>query len=331
MLKTLEETRKKSWQDHVQKLVYTYNCIKHSTTGYAPYFFLFGQKPRLPVDLILEPSCKTTHQTHSKFVDDWKNQIGQAYQIAATNSSCRKHKDIARHDNKVPLTAVLEKGDRVLIRNLSERGGTGKMRSCSEDKVHLVIENLNSENIICKVQPESDLNRKIRTLDRNMLLSCDNLLDDFDWDTIGEDHTSNNKRKEDIKSKPSDKHTEIKDRVKNVTHNRSQGNKKKEVAYSDSETKSSTENEALKFTPKELKCLDQGKSKRELERDSRNERPGQQEDLDFTIGQAVALDPKSNVIPKRGRTKKIIQVKHGSAYRKREKLRRSERKGYCAK
>ena len=166
MLKTLEETRKKSWQDHVQKLVYTYNCIKHSTTGYAPYFFLFGQKPRLPVDLILEPSRKTTHQTHSTFVDDWKNQIGQAYQIAATNSSCRKHKDIARHDNKVPLTAVLEKGDRVLIRNLSERGGTRKMRSCSEDKVHLVIENLNSENITCKVQPESDLNRKIRTLDR---------------------------------------------------------------------------------------------------------------------------------------------------------------------
>ena len=54
------------------------------------------------------------------------------------------------------------------------------MRSCSEDKVHLVIENLNSENITYKLQAQSNLNRKIRTLDRNMLLSCDNLLDDFD-------------------------------------------------------------------------------------------------------------------------------------------------------
>ena len=47
---------------------------------------------------------------------------------------------------------------------------------------------------------------------------------------------------EDIKSKPVDTQTEIKDRVKNVTQNRSRGNKRKEVVYSDAETESSTEN-----------------------------------------------------------------------------------------
>ena len=55
-----------------------------------------------------------------------------------------------------------------------------------------------------------------------------------------------------------------------MTRNRSQGNKKKEVAYSDAETKRSTENEALKFTPKELQCLGQVKIKRELEKDNIN-------------------------------------------------------------
>ena len=54
--------------------------------------------------------------------------MSQAYKIASTNSSGRKRKDIAKHDSKGPLTAVLEKGDRVLISNLSERGGTGRMR-----------------------------------------------------------------------------------------------------------------------------------------------------------------------------------------------------------
>ena len=80
------------------------------------------------------------------------------------------------------------------------------MRPFWEDKMHVVIENLNSENITCKVQPENHLNGKIRTLHRNMLLSSDNLLDNFNWDIIGEDHTSNHKSKEDIKSKPSDTH-----------------------------------------------------------------------------------------------------------------------------
>ena len=99
--------------------------------------------------------------------------MSQAYKIASTNSSCRKHKDIARNDHKGPLTAVLEKSEGVLIKNLSETGGAEKMRSFREDKVHVVTENLNSENMTYKVQPENDLNGKICTLHRNMLLSCD--------------------------------------------------------------------------------------------------------------------------------------------------------------
>ena len=66
--------------------------------------------------------------------------------------------------------------------------------------------------------------------------------------------------------------------------------------------------------------MDQGKIKRELERDSRNEGSGQQEDVDFTTGQTADLDHKPNIIPKRGRTKKIIQVEDGSDYWEREKL-----------
>ena len=134
------------------------------------------------------------------------------------------------------------------------------------------------------------------------------------------DHISNHKIKEYIKSKPSDTNTQIKDRIKNVTHNRSRGSKRKEVAYSDAETKSSPENAALEFTHKELQCLDQGKIKRELERDSRNEGSVQQENVDFTIGQTAELDHKPNIIPKTGRTKKTMQVEDDSDYWEREKL-----------
>ena len=126
----------------------------------------------------------------------------------------------------------------------------------------------------------------------------DNLLDNYDWSIIGEDLISNHKSKKDIKSKPNDTHTEIQDRISSATHDRNQGNKRKEVA----ETKISTENEALEFTLKELQCLDEGEIKRELEKDSRNERSKQQEDVDFSIGQTVELDHKPNIMPIRGRT-----------------------------
>ena len=54
--------------------------------------------------------------------------------------------------------------------------------------------------ITYKVQRENDLNGKIRTLPRNILLLCDNLLHYYNWSIIGEDHISKHKSKEDIKS-----------------------------------------------------------------------------------------------------------------------------------
>ena len=96
MSMTLEKTEQKSWKDHVQSLVYAYNYTKHFTTGYVPYFILL-----LSVGLILDPTKKTAQKTHSKFVNDWRNQMSPAYKIASTNSSCRKCKYIARHDSSI--------------------------------------------------------------------------------------------------------------------------------------------------------------------------------------------------------------------------------------
>ena len=40
MLKALESTEKKTWKNHINKLVHTYNYIKDASTGHAPYFCL---------------------------------------------------------------------------------------------------------------------------------------------------------------------------------------------------------------------------------------------------------------------------------------------------
>ena len=86
MLKNLESTEKRSWKNHLNKLVDIYNCTRNSSTGYVPYFPLSGQKSRLPINLILFPTDDGNENLlHSKSVEDWKTQMSEAYLLAPQN------------------------------------------------------------------------------------------------------------------------------------------------------------------------------------------------------------------------------------------------------
>ena len=128
MLKTLVQENKTSRKDHLNKLVYAYNSTKHSTTGYSPFYLLLGRNPRLPVDLLLIQDTDET-QRQTLYIDKWKKAMEEAYNIAAERLSSRKEQDVKRLQKKIPSHTILQPGDRVLVRNLSERGGTGKIHS----------------------------------------------------------------------------------------------------------------------------------------------------------------------------------------------------------
>ena len=53
MLGTLEEHQKHDWKLFVAPLVHSYNATRHDSTGYSPFFLMFGRHPRLAVDAYL--------------------------------------------------------------------------------------------------------------------------------------------------------------------------------------------------------------------------------------------------------------------------------------
>lgn len=175
MLKTLTQEQKGKWHLHLQRMIHAYNCTRSDATGYSPFFLLYGRSPRLPVDILfnLKRPMLTQRKEIAKYVQEFRDSMQEAYTRAARASEKEASSRQRRHSNKIQA-AVLWPGDRVLVKNLSERGGPGKLRSYWEDMVHVVIKRMGNDSPVYEVQPESG-RRKSRVLHRNMLRQIDAL------------------------------------------------------------------------------------------------------------------------------------------------------------
>ncbi|KAK3754816.1 hypothetical protein QZH41_002132 [Actinostola sp. cb2023] len=144
MMRTLPEQYKANWKDHVHKLVHAYN-----------FFNLKSEED---------------DTSYPKYVEKWKRAMEEAYAKAskAANQSAVKGKK--QHDKRL-RSSVLQPGDRVLVRNLTPRGGPGKLRAYWEDEIHVVVSRKRPDSPVYVLRPESGRGRD-RTLHRNLLLPC---------------------------------------------------------------------------------------------------------------------------------------------------------------
>ncbi|KAI3369533.1 hypothetical protein L3Q82_007743 [Scortum barcoo] len=58
MLRSLPLAAKQHWTQQIQTLTFAYNATVHETTGYAPFYLMFGRVPRLPVDMVFRQVLK---------------------------------------------------------------------------------------------------------------------------------------------------------------------------------------------------------------------------------------------------------------------------------
>ena len=76
MLRAIPEQEKLRWKDHLPKLAFAYNSTINKSTGYSPFFLMFGRESQLPVDKMfgINRPVEVQRKTHAKFVDVGKSQ-----------------------------------------------------------------------------------------------------------------------------------------------------------------------------------------------------------------------------------------------------------------
>ena len=166
MLGTLEPAQKADWKKYVPALTHAYNATRHESTGFTPYFLMFGRNPRLPVDLVFRRKGQDDGKSYTDYVDSLKKQLEYAYSLASAKAEKAGMRQRENYDRKV-RGCTIQEGDRVMVRNVGLRGKR-KIADRWEDEVYVVVGKPNADIPVYEVEKEAGRKGK-RILHRNLL------------------------------------------------------------------------------------------------------------------------------------------------------------------
>ena len=198
MLGTLPEDFKNKWTQHISTLTYAYNCTCSNSTGFSPYYLLYGRHPFLPIDKEFGVFVPELSETITyKYFQELKKRLENAFQKA--NAFCKK--EALRSKQQFDRTAKSSKllpGDLVLVK---KKGFTSKHKIADKwetEPYEIVSQRSDGLPVYTVVRDDRE-----RTLHHNMLFllglwhDTESMLND-----TGESEISGNPVKEQVVNFP---------------------------------------------------------------------------------------------------------------------------------
>lgn len=177
MLRTLSEDQKQDWKESLPKCMHAYNCSRNETTGFSPFYLMYGRTPRLPIDIIFDREDELgdiRNKDHQTYVEKWRQRMRSAYDIANRTITKKADKGKRMYDKRTYRSTTLLPGDRVLIKNLQKTEGPAKLRPYWENCVYKVVRQIRPDLPVYEVISENN-RKRTRVVHRNLLLPCDAL------------------------------------------------------------------------------------------------------------------------------------------------------------
>ena len=149
-------------------MTHAYNCTKHASTTYSPYYLMFDRHPRLPIDVAFglhKPNC-TDNCSKSRYIQKLRRRLNYAHKKASKYSSEQAQKYKTSYDKSVK-GPQLQVNDLVLVKIVAHKA-RHKIQDKWESEEYIVIEQPIPGTPVYRVRPVTGT--KVRTLHRNLLL-----------------------------------------------------------------------------------------------------------------------------------------------------------------
>ena len=79
MLSVVVDEHPQTWESHLKAVCMAYSTSIQPTTGYSPFFLMFGRKARLPID-IMYGTGQADNFSVDRFINDVSVVLENAYQ-----------------------------------------------------------------------------------------------------------------------------------------------------------------------------------------------------------------------------------------------------------
>ena len=167
MLGTLTPEQKVDWKAHLLTMCNAYNSTVHSTTGFSPYFLMFGRHPRLPIDFQLGLSREGVgHISKSRYIQKLQKRLQFAYDRAEALAKQEAARQKKLYDRRCKGAQLLPQ-DLVLVKKVAWTG-RHKIQDRWEDGEYVVVAQPDPSIPVYKVKSVDG--EDIRILHRNLLL-----------------------------------------------------------------------------------------------------------------------------------------------------------------
>ena len=147
LLRSLPPEKKRKWPEFVEELVFFYNTTPHASTGFTPFYLLYGREARMFNNLMVEDLPETIEESvdPNDVVNNWVAKHQQKMKFAfrlAEQKLAMKAKERKAYFDRNAKNQPLVVGTEVFKRNRGVRGRNKFQDAYCSDRFKILACNL---------------------------------------------------------------------------------------------------------------------------------------------------------------------------------------------